>query len=98
VSAVVTYLHVSPLLIQVGNWPQCGTPSWANLDDDDPAKLAAVSYAALQWVLQQDIRQEAEREASQAVSASENWRAIGNAIQRRKEFYAGKPWLKRRTA
>ncbi len=98
VSCCAVYLHVAPTLMEVGDWPLVGTPAWAVLDDDDPRKQAAVLHAALQWVLQQDIEQEAERAASHAVSASENWRAIGNAIQRRKEFYAGKPWLKRRTA
>jgi hypothetical protein len=95
VSACGVYLHIAPTLIEVGAWPLCGTPGWTALDDDDPRKLAALLNAALDWVLQQDICQEAEREASQAVSAAEDWGAIGRQLANHAEFYAARPWLKR---
>jgi Protein of unknown function (DUF2742) len=81
------YLHVASTLIEAGDWPLCGSPAWVALDDADLAKQASLAYAALQWVLQHDIAQDAEREASQAISAAENWGDLGRAIRAHREVY-----------
>lgn len=75
VSATATYMAVAPLLVEVADWPLCGTPAWVDLDNNDPRRQAAVAYAALQWTLQQDIEQEAERQASHDISSAYDWGA-----------------------
>jgi hypothetical protein len=87
ISATAVYLHIAPTLIETAQWPTAGTPAWAALADDDPAKLAALLYAALESVLAQDIRQAAERQASHAVSAAADWGRIGKRIKDRASVY-----------
>jgi hypothetical protein len=98
VSATATYLFVAPMLTAVGDWPECGTPAWVALDAYDPAKLASLAYAGLRWALEEDTRQEMEREAARAVSTAAPWGHIGQELAERERFYAAKPYLKRRPA
>lgn len=87
--------HVTPTLNQVGSWPMAGTPQWCALDDDDPVKLAALLDAAQHWALRVETNQQAECEASRAISAAADWSAIAQHHRRHAEFYAERPWLKR---
>jgi hypothetical protein len=90
--------HVAPYLAAAGSWPTAGTPAWCALPNGDPAKLAALLDAARHWALRLECCQAAECQASHAISAAEDWAAIGNAIRRHTEFYAEKPYLRRRPA
>jgi hypothetical protein len=79
--------YVTPLLDEVGSWPMAGTPEWVALDDDDPHKLAALFDAAQHHALRVETCQQACAEASQAVSASADWRAIATEIFQRRSVY-----------
>jgi len=68
VNAAVMYLCIADLV--TGTFPEAGTAAWIRLDRDDPAWLAGLAAAALQQVLERDIRQNTVIEASRAVSAS----------------------------
>jgi hypothetical protein len=89
------HLFVEQLLAEVGDWPMAGTPEWCALDDDDPAKTAALLDAAQHWILRVETCQAAECEASSDVSAAADWGQIGRQIRQHNEFYAEKPWLRR---
>lgn len=75
-----------------------GTPAWCDLADDDPAKINALLDAAQHHALRVEIAQEARCEASQAISAAEDWASVSEAIKAHNDFYAARPWLKRVTA
>jgi hypothetical protein len=87
---------VTPLLAEVGSWPMVGTPAWCALDDSDPVKLAAIFDATRHWALRVETCQVAECEASHEISDAADWGQIGRKIRDHNEFYAQKPWLKRR--
>lgn len=76
--------HVAPLLESAGSWPMVGTPEWCELSDDDPRKLAALLDAARHWALRVETAQEAECEASRAISAALPWKDMANRITARK--------------
>lgn len=69
------HTHVSPLLAGVGSWPMVGTPAWCQLDDDHPAKLAAIYDAAQHWALRVETCPEARAEASRDISGAADWGA-----------------------
>jgi hypothetical protein len=73
--------HVAPLLASVPSWPMAGTPAWCALDDQDPAKTAALLDAAQHWALRVETCQEAMCETSRDVSAAADWRATANALR-----------------
>ena len=75
--------HVAPLLQEVGCWPIAGTLSWSQLDDKDPAKLAALYDAARHHILRVDTAQAALAQASQDVSAAADWAQEAQRIIRR---------------
>lgn len=88
--------HVlQPYLDVAGDFPLAGTQAWFDLPDTDPAKWAAVLFAASHHVLRMETAQEARCEASRAVSGAADWAAIGREIKTRNDFYRAKPWLKR---
>lgn len=87
---------VTPLLERVGSWPPAGTPAWCLLDDDEPAKWAALLDNAQHHALRVETSQQAECEASSAVSAAVDWAAFGRASRSYREFCAERPWLARR--
>lgn len=94
---------VQPVLARVGAWPMLGTPAWCALPDDDPRKVAALFDGARHWALRVETHQVAECEASHDISAAAgeagtSWGAIGQRIRDQHEFYADKPWLRRRVA
>nr|WP_321182435.1 DUF2742 domain-containing protein [Mycobacterium kansasii] len=76
------HLYVSPLLAAAVSWPMIGTPAWCQLDDTDPAKVAAVYDAAQHWALRVETAQEARAEASRDISAAEDWGAVARGIRR----------------
>ena len=78
--------HVAPLLEMVGQWPTVGTPEWCALDGS-PVKLAAIYDAARHWALHLELGQEARADASRAVSAGADWKAIAQEIRRRRGVY-----------
>lgn len=72
-----------------------GTPAWCALDDGDPVKTAALLDAAQHWALRVETCQQAACDASREISAAEDWSAIAQHVQDRREFYAARPWLRR---
>ena len=89
---------VAPHLDAVGSYPMAGTPAWCALDDTDPRKWAALLDAAQHWALRVETCQEAEIEASHAISAALDWGRIGRYLRDEAEFYKQKPYLKRKFA
>jgi hypothetical protein len=89
---------VAAVLDRVGRWPMVGTSTWAALDDSDPAKIAALFDAARHWALKVELNQEATCQAGKAISGAEDWSAIAQTIRAKREWYAGRPWLKRERA
>jgi hypothetical protein len=87
--------HVASVLEKVGTWPTVGTPAWCALADDDPAKLAALLDAAQHWALRVETCQQAEIQASHAISAAVDWSVIARRRYDEAQFYAARPWLKR---
>jgi hypothetical protein len=73
---------VAPMLAEVGAWPMAGTPAWCELPDDHPQKVAAVYSAAQHWALRVETDQQASAEASRAVAASADWKAIAKAVHK----------------
>ncbi len=78
--------------------PYPGTLAWLALPDDSPAKKVALLRCASERVLHLEIYQESRAEASKAVAAAVDWPAISREIHQRSDFYAAKPWLRRRPA
>jgi len=89
---------VAPLLDQIDSWPMAGTPGWCALDDSDPVKIAALFDAARHWALRVDTAQEALCQAGEAISAAEDWTGIAQARRNRAEWYAERPWAKRKAS
>lgn len=58
-----------------------GSPSWAALPDDAPAKWQALLWAAMWWVVAEDARQTGTAEVSKAIAASTDWRAVATEIR-----------------
>lgn len=67
--------------------PYPGTAQWIALSDHDPAKFAAVLLAGALWSLAESTRQDAEREASHAVSAAADWTAVARRVRGRGPAY-----------
>lgn len=88
---------VAAVLNQVNNWPMVGTPAWCSLAHDNPRKWAALLDAARHWALRVETCQEAHAGASRAVSRAVDWSALSREINRRNDFYASRPWLRRNT-
>jgi hypothetical protein len=57
----------------VTSWATVGTPSWCQLADDDPAKLAAVLDAGRRYALHLDVAQQELASASREIASAENW-------------------------
>jgi Protein of unknown function (DUF2742) len=68
--------YVDARLADVASWPMAGTPEWCALDDTDPAKTAALLDAAQHWALRMETCQQARCEASKAIAAAADWKAI----------------------
>ncbi len=79
--------HVAPVLEAVGSWPTVGTPAWCARPDDDPAKLAALFDAARHWALRLEACQQAQCQASRAVSAAADWSAVATETYYRRSSY-----------
>ena len=75
--------------------PLLGTPAWCALADDDPAKLAAVLDGGCRHALRLELGQEALAEASKAVAAAVDWRAVSAELNQRRTFRAANPWANR---
>jgi hypothetical protein len=83
-----------------------GTPAWCALGDTDPRKVAALFDAAQHWALRVETCQIASIRGlcdscpavSRDISAAEDWVAIAQYIKDHREFYAARPWLKRKPA
>ena len=66
--------YVTAKLQQIGveQWPLIGTAQWRQLDDSDPAKLAAALDASQHLALRLDAAQSALAEASRDIAAAED--------------------------
>jgi Protein of unknown function (DUF2742) len=89
---------VAPLLAAVDSWPSPGSVPWCELSDDDPVKWAALLDAAQHWALRLETCQQARCDASREVSDAVDWSAVAREINQRTDFYAARPWLKRRVS
>jgi hypothetical protein len=92
------YLWVRTMLDSVGSWPLIGTPEWALLPDDHPARWAAILDAAQHWALRLETLQQAECEASRAVSSSADWKAVAREQSQRRKAIADGCYIPRRTS
>lgn len=81
------YEFVLPLVARLGPLPWPGTPAWCELSDHDPAKLAAVLRAGVVWALNEDARQDAMVQASQAISAAADWTEFARQSRARRQVY-----------
>ncbi len=97
---------VLPKLTSVGDWPMVGSPAWCELPTRDRIKWASLLDAAQHWALRLECLQQAECEASHAISAAADWSALTRAMQGRNdclaargeplEYFTPRPWLDRR--
>jgi Protein of unknown function (DUF2742) len=87
--------HAIPILTTVGSWPLIGTPAWCLLEDDDPAKQAAILDGGRHWALRLESCQQAECEASHAISAAADWASIAQYLRTEREYRAARPWMRR---
>ena len=72
-----------------------GTLTWSQLDDDDPAKIAALYDAARHHALRVDTAQTALAEASHAIAGAADWAVIPETSSgaTRLAYRAGGPTL-----
>ncbi|PVB14800.1 DUF2742 domain-containing protein [Mycobacteroides abscessus] len=89
---------VQPYIEAVGPFPVAGTVAWQLLSDTDPGKWAALLDAAQHYALRLDVDQEAAIAAGRSISRSQDWGAVVSRTRRRQDFYAARPWLRRRAA
>jgi hypothetical protein len=73
---------VEARVYDIDDWPLAGTPAWCLLNDDDPAKIAAVLDAGRHWALRLDCEQHVRAEASRAISGSADWAAMSRNLRR----------------
>lgn len=78
--------------------PVLGTPAWCALPDDAPGKLAGVLHGGIHHALRLDVAQEARAEASQALSAATDWRAVAGQLGALRAWREKNPWARRVTA
>ncbi|MFW0787577.1 DUF2742 domain-containing protein [Gordonia sp. CPCC 206044] len=83
-----------------GPAPAAGSPDWAELPDDHPAKWAAVLTAGTLQVLHQELdaieaRRRATKQAAVEVCQAQVWASVAKRVQERDEFYREHPWAKR---
>ena len=77
-----TYTYTAALLAQADTVPPvAGTAAWRALDDRDPSKLLALALAGIHHVLRMETAQEAAADASKAIAASTDWRAVATEIR-----------------
>jgi hypothetical protein len=95
VSSWSVHEFVQPLLTQLGSWPMVGTPAWCVLDDDDPAKVAALLDAAQHWALRIETSQQDLCDASRLIAGAADWSVLAQKSTQRNAFYAAHPWLTR---
>lgn len=81
------HLYVLPALVEAGGWPLAGSYAWADLDDEDPRKLAAVLDGGRRDALRNDTICCALAQASRAISAAADWPALARTIRRRNTIY-----------
>ena len=86
---------VRPVLSRHPDYPMLGTPAWRALHTDDPRAVAAIFAGAEQWALQQWIAQEADAEASHAITSAVDWPAVAQRKRDEDDFFAARPYLKR---
>ncbi|WP_234821142.1 DUF2742 domain-containing protein [Mycobacteroides abscessus] len=87
---------VQPHVEAAGPFPVVGTVAWQLLPATDPGKWAALLDAAQHYALRLDIEQEASIAAGQAISRSQDWGSVARKMRQRREFYAARPWLRRK--
>lgn len=76
------HTFVVPVLDRVGAWPVAGTLAWSALDDDDPAKIAALFDAARHHALRVDAAQEALAQASRDIAEAVDSQSIARGVLR----------------
>ncbi|SHU31130.1 DUF2742 domain-containing protein [Mycobacteroides abscessus] len=87
---------VQPHIEAAGPFPVVGTVAWQLLSATEPGKWAALLDAAQHYALRLDIEQEAAIEAGQAISRSQDWGSVASKMRQGHEFYAARPWLRRK--
>lgn len=76
------HTYVLPVLDRVGTWPMAGTLAWSALDNDDPAKIAALFDAARHHALRVDAAQEALAQASRDIAGAVDSQSIARGVLR----------------
>jgi hypothetical protein len=61
--------------------PGAGTPAWCALADSDPLKALGLMVAGGAHVLDVEAAQEARAEASKAIAAAVDWRAVATEVR-----------------
>jgi Protein of unknown function (DUF2742) len=77
-------------------WP--GTASWCELADGDPRKLLALAEFGVHHALRVETAQQAECEASHAISAAENWSRVAQSNLQRANVIRSGAYIPRRSA
>jgi hypothetical protein len=98
VNWLTVHQFVAPVLAAAGSWPMVGTPAWCALDDDHPAKIAAIYDAAQHWALRVDTCQAALSQTSHDISAAEDWSALATEIPRRSSAISDGAYIPREVA
>ena len=80
-----------------------GTPEWCELDDADPAKLAAVLVAGSRWALHCEIerlahRRHAQKEAALEVAQALDWSRVAKQVRDRDQAHRSGAYIPRRSA
>jgi hypothetical protein len=92
------HLWVQARLDAAGDYPMAGTQAWFDLDYGDRRKWAAALDAASHHIVRVQTCQEAECEASHAVSAAEDWGRVAQLNKDLEEFRRDHPWAARKAA
>ncbi|UPG69339.1 DUF2742 domain-containing protein [Gordonia hongkongensis] len=80
-----------------------GSPEWCALDDDDPAKLAALITAGSRWVLETECteiqnRRDAEKAAAVDLAQARDWAAVAQRIRDRDTALRNGAYIARKAA
>jgi hypothetical protein len=93
-----TFIDVMVRQANAGPLPMAGSPSWCELADGDPRKLLALAAAGEHHVLRVETAQHALAETSRDIATAADWPNIAREVQQRNDFYAERPWLRRKGA
>ncbi|EJO88067.1 DUF2742 domain-containing protein [Mycobacterium colombiense] len=80
-------VFAAPLIYRYKSLPLPGTPAWCSLPAADPRKMAALILAGQYWAFDSALRQERQREASDAISGCADWAGFSRTLQQHRAFH-----------